>query len=272
MGSRIKPHRPVLQRGHPSARGLVLALPFWERGGATVQDEVRQLPVALVSNPTRTTGQFGPQVSVSGGSHISVTDHPVLDVPGSATIALWVRPSTTTALDVLAARWKDSAGDNKRAFALALNDDTGVIRFDTSDTGSFVAGNKATSANALQDGIWAHVVAVHNAAGLTNTIYLNGVQDGQATGVSAGLFATDIPLQIGAADFGGTLESAAADFADVRFWSRALPPAEVLSLYLDPWAMYRPTGRGTLANTLQPALPRRLMQTIAPQNLQHLTF
>jgi YD repeat-containing protein len=80
----------------------------------------------------------------------------------------------------------------------------------------------------IDDGNWHFVVGMRS--GSTYTIYVDGKQDGQATG--SAMATTSIPIAIGAEVYGGRLwDVMNGDIDEVGIWSRALSASEVGSLF-----------------------------------------
>lgn len=101
----------------------------------------------------------------------------------------------------------------------------------------FLVGNDVyfdSTVSTMSTGTWYHVAAVRN--GTTNTLYLNGTQVGQATGVAAFADATTTTLQVGRThtisdDFNGYMDDLRITKGYARYTSNFTPPSAPLPVY-----------------------------------------
>lgn len=94
----------------------------------------------------------------------SWAEGPVIDFQGGDyTIEVWVKPSSSTGLQPLVARWGDTI--SQRMFLLAL--DNGVPRFRWGSSVNISAGSAPV-------GTWTHIAAMNRGSGFY--IYVNGAQ------------------------------------------------------------------------------------------------
>jgi hypothetical protein len=148
-------------------------------------------------------------------------------------ISFWMMPDTSTRNDVLISRWDDST--EHRSWAIAYASDEGELRFDTSNNGLFQPGNKVTSARAVADGQWSHVVALHTDG--INTLFIDGSEDRSTRVTNRGVFDTNLALYVGHSPaFGSAPQHFDGAIDDVRIYDRALAAEEVQDLH--------DTGRG----------------------------
>ena len=228
MGSRIKPYRPVLQRGHPLARGLVLALPFWERGGVTVRDEaIRQPGTFTATGCSWVQSQLGPAVRLDGSAGaIEWPEPPNSETDlNTGTVAGWFRTSSPGA-------GYRGLFVKQLAYGLFIVDSV-LTAYDWGPDNT----PRSTGVN-VADGFWHH----------TAFVFRSGVAGGSAIYIDGKLvLSTSITISshangfaIGSGDNPATIQLLNGDIGGSTLHNRALIPAEIASLYLDPWGMYRP--------------------------------
>jgi hypothetical protein len=174
--------------------------------------------------------------------HVSVPDHPSLDITGSITVEAWIKLDAYPAeFAPVAAKWNDiPLGNNNRSYFLTVQGQR--LRFDVSHTGVFggsgctiASPNFACNQSALVVSSatiplhhWTHVAGVFDSATKRLQVFVNGNPDTTVNTISSSIFASNEPLLIGAADAG----SNARDFLngtinEVRVWGRALTNDEV---------------------------------------------
>ncbi|MBI5385060.1 MAG: hypothetical protein HZA90_10280 [Verrucomicrobia bacterium] len=136
------------------------------------------------------------------------------------TFAAWVK-TTANNVEIVA----DDSGPGQYAASMRVASHT--VMFGVGLTGTGWMGNVVGS-TPVAYGNWHLVVGTRH--GSTYTIYVDGKQDGQATG--SPMPTTSIPIAIGAEIYGGALwEVMNGDIDEVGIWSRALSAEEVNLLY-----------------------------------------
>ena len=236
----VKPPRPVLQRGHPLARGLILAVPMWERAGrvfpnnnASVYDQVYGLPGTFdtdgVTYPTWTVGQLGHAVDFDAAENdrIDFGSHARLQVQQHS-FAMWIKLAAAAATGGLISRqnivsdgweWEVQGG----VLAYAYFD--GAVRGWYLGTGAVPVGSWA-----LVAGVW------RQAAGAVD-FYIDGKLDASVATTTG-----TITHNAGRSMFLGSRQGGANWVGQVGaawLWNRCLTATEVRGLFHDPWGMYR---------------------------------
>jgi hypothetical protein len=232
----VKPPSPVLQRGHPLAKGLVAAWPFFEGGGGSLNDLSGNRNTGILTNgPAWTGGQFGSALLFTAASSQSVI------VPNSAsfnfatlTLSAWFRTTTTGADQDLLRQDGNPSGTRNWGFRVSSGNNLQAFTI-------FGGVPILTSAATVTDGKWHHGVLIlkQNGGNTDLTLYLDG--QSVATGTATALNPTPTQsVYIGysewAEPFNGSIDA-------VSFYNRALSAAEVEQLYFDPFVIYRTRSR-----------------------------
>jgi hypothetical protein len=232
----LKPRRPVLQRSHPLARGLVLALPLWERGGLGPKDLACTV-TGTVSGATWTRGSIGPGLDFAGGTNgVNLQDLSTWDFgSGNFTLSAWVSLTNgASGAQMILAR------DNDGTPFYSLQTNGGNARLQYRDT----AGNLLTvsSPENINDGLPHRITGVRR--GLTAELYVDGRL--RATGTAGAMGDTNA----GTALWLGRRAASGLPFIgqvyEARIHSRALPGGLIRWQHCDPWSLYTPgwlTGR-----------------------------
>jgi hypothetical protein len=184
-------------------------------GGVTLGAPGRIVPG--FDGATRTSVAFD---GTSG--YLTASADAMPDTSKSYSVAAWVRLGdlsvNRTALS--------QGGTNTSAFFLEYHQDTAAWQFTTSSADSSTAtyaSAKSTSPPRL--GTWTHLVGVYDSAAKTLTLYVNGVAEGTASGVTS--WDAGQPLRIsGYSPWLGSI-------AEVQVWSRVISATEVANL-VDP--------------------------------------
>jgi len=229
-GAPAVPAPPLPASEAASAPGLAAGYAFSEAAGATTADAGPNGITGTLSNATRTVGHSGGGLAFNGTSSYVDLGRPAALAPtGSMTASAWVYESANVGDDgIIVARSNGSGG-----WELKSSPDTGRRTFAFgvyTTTGGYVA-RYSNAARVL--GTWYHVAGVYDAAARTLHVYVNGVlADGPLWGtVPAATRAAPVNAMIGRRTGGfhlrGTID-------DVRFYGRALTPAEVLADVASP--------------------------------------
>ncbi|MEM1096678.1 MAG: LamG domain-containing protein, partial [Bacteroidota bacterium] len=156
--------------------------------------------------------------------YMTVTSNTTLDVTTAYTLEAWVYPTGTfdpnneaTRAHILS-RW-GIGGAGNAAYMLGLLGN-GKVRAANHD-GTTTAGVNSTVA--LTTGQWNHIASTF--ANGTLAIYINGVQQGQATGIVPPQVSTHYDFNIGRESNGGKYFQGRVD--EARIWNAALTQAEI---------------------------------------------
>ncbi|TAN34011.1 LamG domain-containing protein [Patescibacteria group bacterium] len=174
-------------------------------------------------SPTVVAGKIKEAVNLNGSSQF-------LQAPGASfnfgtgnfTLSAWIKASTWNTISLILDKY-NNGGASEMGFI-----------FDTRNLGAgqkllFYVGSggiDVTGTTTLNANTWYHVAAVRN--GDNAYVYVNGAQDGTASGLAARNAASSKNLQIGVEN-GGSYFPGSLD--DVRVYNRALSAAEVKQLY-----------------------------------------
>lgn len=174
-----------------------------------------------------TTGRFGAgalSLTATNTSWMSAPD-PVIDTSQSYSVSTWVKLNTLTGFQTFAS----VDGTNISPFYLQLNN---AGRFRLEQTAADAVGG-AGSASILglapTTGVWYHLVGTYDKTANTIQLYVNGTLQGTTTATTA--WKASGTTAVGRAKYAG----APVDFVngaidEVRFFDRAITPAEVVAL------------------------------------------
>ncbi len=179
----------------------------------------------LVNGPTFTTGQIGQSVDLGGGTQHVTIPTGIVSTLTNFSIATWVRLDTT-------ANWRRlfdfGTGTTVYMFLTPQNGDTGVVRFAIT-TGGGAAEQVINGTATLPIAQWVHVAVTKS--GNTGTLYVNGSQVGQNTGMTLGPSSLGNTANnwIGRSQYAGdTYFDGRVD--DFRIYNRGLTGVEVAAL------------------------------------------
>jgi hypothetical protein len=223
-----KPRRPFLQRGHPLARKLALALPFGEGGGSRTQDLTGKHLATLTSSATWTVGRDGPAVQC--GSAVQVTRHADDLFTGPFTV-LFRFKAPNGGGDQMLLRLNDSFAAN--AAWIYYRGSGNNLHADLFDSG---AGAAIFDSAAVSPGEWLTAVYVYR--GSSHEWWVNGkLSATQAAGTRSN---TTTTLALGANNDGS--QPLNQPMSAVLIWRRALVGADIRRVSLDPWQLFRPAA------------------------------
>ncbi|MGE3166754.1 MAG: LamG-like jellyroll fold domain-containing protein [Planctomycetota bacterium] len=223
-------HTPV-----PLDPSLIVAFGFEDGAGSTVLDSSGNDNDGVLRGATRVPGVFGD--AMRGDGVEGSVDLGTLDLPATSelTIALWCRPDSFSIPD---ARFVSKAvgyelADQYWTFSTHLGNQ---LRFRLRN-GTNV--KTLTVASSLTTGVWTHIAAVYN--GSSMRIYQDGVQLASTGRTGAVGRNPAARVAIGDAPGGGRAFAGAID--DVRIYTRALAPAELVDLMGQPLGAPPTDGR-----------------------------
>jgi hypothetical protein len=231
---RIQPGNPVSQNPTPTPAATATTLPtqtnpivwyrFDETGGTAAADSSGNgRTAALVNGPGWVAGRIANAVDINGGSqHVSLPAG-VLSGLNDFSIATWVKLDSTSSWRRL---FDFGSSTTTNMFLTPGNGST--IRFAITTSGAG-GEQRIDGTSALPTGVWQHVAVTRS--GNTGTLYVNGAQVGQNTGLSlspASLGSTNNNW-IGRSQYSGDafLDGQVDDF---RIYNRALSAAEIQAL------------------------------------------
>lgn len=195
--------------------GLVVSLGFNEGSGTMTTDTSGLGNNGAFVNGAAwsTAGHTGAAVSFSADGWVNIPDAASLDLTVGMTIEAWVRPTSGTGWRSIVL--KEATSDLSYALYSANN---------ASRPGAWTAGNFVLGTGAVPTTAWTYLAATYD--GATLKFFVNGVQVGSKTGVSAIVPSTG-PLRIGGNGVWGEYFRGLID--DVRIYNRPLTAAEIQS-------------------------------------------
>jgi hypothetical protein len=184
------------------------------------------LSAFVSAKPTWVSGKHGKALNFDGSSaYVSVPNSSSLNITGSITISTWIKPSSVSTDQKVIGKQDTNNGYKMTLFG------TGKVEFEL-DNGGTASNNRSVSGGTvLTAGQWYHVVDVYDSSANMIYTYINGNLDRSLSVGASPLGATTAALEFGAAvkDGSSNLYSGALD--DVRIYSRALSPGDILNLY-----------------------------------------
>jgi len=240
---RIKPRVPRVNWEHPLAKGLVGAWAMQDGGGPLARDASGKYDGVIVSSPVWEKWRGGDALDFNG-----TTDYILTDLTRSSwdqiTVSAWFNiDSWSSATGYRHILGKGSAFSPKDFSVSLLTHSSSASQEVTViwDAGGFTAwyasGGVASLAPA---GTWNHLCMVVGGV-LPSICYINGVDVGQRGNVLGPMGSSSDAMRIAAPSvvahalddtFNGKL-------SDVRLWDRQLTQREAVTLYYDPWSLYR---------------------------------
>lgn len=242
MKNGIKPPLPVLQNRHPQARGLILDLPLFERGGSIVRDLARKNRGTLTNFSSLATAwatktPIGRAIDFAGDNDfINVPYQTIIGSPNKyISVECWFVPDTLSpGFQYLVDRWTYGAGDF-RAWSLDLQTSNVVWR--TSNGGTDGTSASVSKSITGRTGQLIHAIGTLDSPNNKLRLYVDGVEAANGFGFD-GIVASTQQLMIGGGN-AGTDGPYDGRIAMVRVWNRLLTASEVADLFADPFALYR---------------------------------
>jgi len=188
----------------------------------------------------RSPGQYDGQASINESWDKSFTSYAsVYNITQSITISLDVFFDDFQQYNAIIARWDETI---TRIFGLHVGGTNGVIWWDTSPTGSYVAGNRAALAIGLSKRKWYNLTVVHDYGAGKNRIYVSGRKEAEITCASNGLYtSTNAALtpHVGRSIFAASNQLLNGRIGNLAVWSRPLRDAEIAYWYSNPLSLLR---------------------------------
>jgi hypothetical protein len=225
-----------LNRGHPLANGLVLAMPFYEQAGSTVYDLSGQGNHGdFNGDPTWINTPFGGGIDFDGtDDYIEMPESQSLDVTGDKiTVSVWVRFDSIGNIGIITKR---DAFNSDNAYNIFI-DSAGHFNFTLTHDGSTRIVAEYSTTSVVR--VWYFAVGVYDGSNVH--IYINAdLKD--STPTTGNIYNSSIPLRI------GSINDPPASFLNgivdnAMIWNRALSQIEISQLYHDPFCMFRPPNR-----------------------------
>ena len=195
---------------------------------------VHQVPGAVVGDPDTAMRYSAIDTnSDDGGVPTIIPYDPAFNTSGSFTVEAWLRPTEEGAgnaqcpLFNCQASTEDYGWDFYQRASVAGSGQQGWEFYMNNATGARVAD---AVGGTYTVGQWCHLVAVYDATAATATLYVNGVQVAQATGVSGYVPNPSYPLSIGGY-WDGSQNPYVGDIDEFAFYGSALSAAKVLAHY-----------------------------------------
>jgi len=179
---------------------------------------------------TRRPGGWG-ELRFGGATFAQPAQFPALDSATAFTVALWARQTTTNVQGYLLNKY--SSGSNQIGLE-TWNDNN--IYFEVNN-GSISYLNLPTYTSFISAGVWFHLVAVFNGAGVTNAekaqLYLNGAAMAASySGTLPALTFAFVPSSlVSIGQHGLSTQRWVGAMDDVRIYSRALSAVDAEQLY-----------------------------------------
>jgi hypothetical protein len=180
----------------------------------------------IIRSGTKDTAGGGSVVFNGSSTWVELPEFRTSNYP-AISIGAWVNPSDVAASRTIMAK--------EVCYKLRINSDASVS-FGVSNTGGGWTYTAITGAGAVSTGAWTHISATVNAS--HTTLYINGTQVAQTTGVA--LYQNTYPLVIGAyANTGGSpADYFAGNIADVKMWNYALNGSQITTEFNDTKSRY----------------------------------
>jgi hypothetical protein len=241
-GRKPKPQSPAINWSHPLARGLAAVWPFTEGGGDTLHDIVGGGNGTINGSPAWYPSPAGQSMLFDKvDDYVSVPSNSANNFTKNWTISFWRRrgpnPEHGGAMinKVNPVGYSGSyQGANYKQYAIRGGNS---VTLDYEYNGN--NWDVQTAADVIPDDNSWNLITVTMSPALLATIYINGVYSTSDT-APAEVLALDYDLQFGKLTyvpgnnfFGGRIN-------DIRMWNRCLTASEVLNLFVDPWALYKP--------------------------------
>ncbi|MBV1855187.1 LamG-like jellyroll fold domain-containing protein [Catellatospora tritici] len=182
----------IVNAGITRGAMLVADYEFGERAGALANDATSNQHTATLTGGAAFTAighnaTDGGALSVNGTTGRLKTAGPVLRTDQSFTVAAWVKPATTTGYQTIVCQ----AGVVECGALLQYVPNLGWAITNQMTDSTAPTVQRTTSGMAwVSTANWQHVVGVYDAIAHTQTLYVNGTQVGQLTGVNVSWNAT----------------------------------------------------------------------------------
>ena len=231
---------PIVSWMSPFARGLVMDVPFWERGGTTFTDSVNKKVFTMTNSPTWTTGLYGSGLTfLNTSSQYSATSAPISTVRDNFTMQVVWYFNAQTVPDAAEQLLFYNGTDNSGC-GIGINVATAEF---------LIGGLARVTGGGVTTGKYTNLILRRQ--GGTMRLYRDGKYDNATSATTPNTPA--IATTIGCEFQGGTttpfrFTNGTAYFA--RFWERPLDESEIRVLGVNPLAIYqlaKPTWTDVIA-------------------------
>ena len=218
---------PRLNMAHPLSQGLVLSVPFFERGGNIAQDTSPLQAFGVVSGTYDWTASFYGMVPKFNGTDtlVSFGSNPILASPKLSVCILW-KDNTITPLQFEGIAGKTNGSTWSQGWGMYWESAKRMTFFVEGYSTNFAYYDVTTTT------IWHYYIGTWD--GATVRIYQDGLP-GTPDTYGGAITATN-PCELGR--LGTNTYNSPGQCADFKVYNRALLPQEAMSLSLDPWQMY----------------------------------
>ncbi len=231
----IKPACPVLQTGHPLARGLQIAWFGPEDGGSLTRDAARKNHGTTMAGVTWGRSETGSMWTLDSAAAPPYIRSARIFVPTKATVAIRFRVPSLPGVNYSSIGGFYNGLAQTTADRLLLINSSNKLVFYT-----FSAGPKraVSTGPSIVAGTWYTAVGTHD--GATLVVYQDGIAVGSiACGAPSATY-TVPNFFIGCRDSSGTYQGLSQDVDFACVWDRALSAKAVAQFTADPYAIVRP--------------------------------
>ncbi len=236
--------------------------------------------VGLASRSIPTNAQCEPVAQLAGSALLfdgaidlaTIADSASLRVTTSATIELWIRPTTPfSTFQRFVNKGDGAVCDSNRAFELMITPSSGREGVQSDFfTGDCTGWTPLVACHTFLPGEWAHVAAVYDAAEGKTSLFINGslLVEGtvSATGdpISQAIFASTFPLILGSWNGSGLFYGGEMD--ELRIWGLVRAPEQVVGRPL--WDIVIPKWKLKFKSTkgVEDAIERTFDVLLDPEN------
>ena len=226
---------------NPLTRGLIGLWSYYRLDSVTLLDVSGNTSAGkgtLVGSPTLVTSNRGQSLNFDGTTQYVSFSTPTATVSGSYTVAAWVNPNSFAGMNSI---FSTREGGPDSSFDFKIGPGGGIVYGDIGNG----AGWLTTNANAnftFALNTWYHIAYVVTPSGYT--IYVNGSQIGAGSFSGTPLLWNSVHIpnigfigaQLGTEFFAGQIDN-------VTVHNRALLANEILSLYNNPWQIFKDQAR-----------------------------
>ena len=274
-----KPVIPYINRNHPQARGLVLAVPTFERGGTLVRD------ISGFNNDGTLSGtyswaseRFGPLLNLSGGSDglIDCGSASILDdieTAGGMSFCLLYKQTSSDggAFCNIFTKNNGSGGAPTAGFWWMYHNGGETLTFGKDYDGATDLARITSTTLTIGTWYWIWVTWDGSATGANIHIYFNGIECAYGTtqdGVGSKISDAANSVRIG--NNGSATQAINGHVADTRLWrGRVFTAREIAQHQADPWGLYIPHEYISLPHKI---LYTRESKTSLPSNDDNLAI
>lgn len=226
-----KPPISRLNKAHPLAQGLVLAMPLYEGSGGVVNDISGKENHGVITDVVWSNTPYGKGLHFNGtNDYVKVNNNSSLDFEAGFTVFALAKPTYTDDETRIFYRYDSISKDG---YYLAQRPDgSGIWGFAIWVNGAW----DIASSDSPPSGNWQQIVGVRETDGTLN-LYVDGVLQ-SSPGSNPGAIDSSGDLYIGVdVDMNADYEGA---MANLLIWNRALSQSEIAQLNNDPFSIYRP--------------------------------